>query len=197
MTEKWALAGTYVGACSCKLICPCPVDGDPTGPNGYCVGTTIFHIDKGSFGKVDLSGLNFAWKYWAPGHFTGGGIKMGIVVDESATDEQANGIDRIASGKEGGVWGQFTALTEQWLGVERGKVNYSDGDNPKGGVEGKSDITVEIIRSPDGAPTTVRQSAQHWRPEYMIGKASGHSKVFDLEFDPIYGEVADYSFVSG
>lgn len=196
MAEQWSLKGTYGAACSCRLICACPIDGEPTGPNGYCVGASVFHIEEGNYGDVDLSGITFAWKYWAPGHFTGGGIKMGMVVDESVSDDQARAIEMIGSGKAGGVWEQFTPLTEQWLGLERGKVNYSNGENPRFGVEGKSDITVELFRSPDGAPTTVRQSAQHWRPEYSIGKASGHSNVFDLEFEPIYGESAKFTFTS-
>jgi hypothetical protein len=196
MATKWSLKGSYLAACSCKLLCPCPVDGDPSGPNGECIGTSVFHIDEGKFGGVDLSGINFGWHYWAPGHFTGGGLRMGIVLDESASEEQAGALEKILSGKEGGVWSQFVPLTKEWLGTERAKVTYSNGDNPKGSVAGMSDLKIDIFRSHDGAPTTVKQSQQHWRPEYTVGKASGSSEAFGITFQPIYGEVANYSFVS-
>ncbi|WP_157372486.1 DUF1326 domain-containing protein, partial [Arthrobacter sp. Soil736] len=41
---SWEMSGKYVGSCNCSLVCPCPVDGPPTGPNGECRGVVVFHI---------------------------------------------------------------------------------------------------------------------------------------------------------
>jgi hypothetical protein len=36
------------------LICPCPVDNPPTGPNGECRGAAVFHIASGRLDDTDL-----------------------------------------------------------------------------------------------------------------------------------------------
>jgi hypothetical protein len=33
-------------------------------------------------------------------------------------------------------------------------------------------------------------------PEFRIGKGSGHSDLFGLEFDGVYAETADFTFAS-
>jgi hypothetical protein len=33
-------------------------------------------------------------------------------------------------------------------------------------------------------------------PEFRVGRSSGHSDVFDIEFDAVYAESADYEFAS-
>src|SRR2546423_467907 len=40
----YTISGTYVAACDCRLLCPCPVDGTPTGPNDQCHGAAAFGI---------------------------------------------------------------------------------------------------------------------------------------------------------
>ena len=57
---SWEMSGEYVASCSCQLICPCPVDGPPTGPNGECRGVAVFQIANGTLDDTDLSGVAFA-----------------------------------------------------------------------------------------------------------------------------------------
>ncbi|MDQ0822504.1 hypothetical protein QFZ79_000242 [Arthrobacter sp. V4I6] len=46
--STWEMSGKYVGNCSCLLICPCPIDGVPTGPKGECRSVNVFHIASGN-----------------------------------------------------------------------------------------------------------------------------------------------------
>jgi hypothetical protein len=193
----WRMAGTYVATCNCNLVCPCPVDGPPTSDDGQCRGVAVFHIAEGNLDDVDLSGVDLSLVNLFPSNLTSGNWKLGVVVDESASDDQADAVERIISGKEGGPFGEFAALTDEWLGMERASVGFSNGDLPSGSVAG-TDYTFEPLAGPEGSgtQTTVKNAAFGFAPEFRIGRSSGHFNVQGIEFDATYGETADYEFAS-
>jgi hypothetical protein len=49
----YRLSGTYVGHCDCQQVCPCAMDGPPTGRDGQCRGLLVFAIkdEGGTFGE--------------------------------------------------------------------------------------------------------------------------------------------------
>ena len=191
----WRMSGTYYGNCGCQLVCPCPVDGPPTGPNGECRGVLVFSIRDGSLDDTDLSGPAFAFCNLFPSNLSSGNWKVGIVVDEGASDEQTQAFERIISGKEGGPFEEFSALYGEWLGVERAKVELSDGDRPTITV-GDSSSTFEPLEGPGGTQTTVKNAMFGFAPEFRVGRGPGHMNWFGLEFDGVYGETADFEFAS-
>ena len=65
----YRMKGTYITNCNCRLMCPCPWDGPPTGQGDQCTGVVVFHLDEGGVGDVDLSGVNFAWYNLFPSTF--------------------------------------------------------------------------------------------------------------------------------
>jgi hypothetical protein len=190
----WRMSGTYVASCNCAVLCACPVDGQPTGPNGQCTGALVFTIDEGHLNDVDLSGVNFALYNFFPSNLTSGNWKIGIVIDEGASDQQAGAIQQIVSGDEGGPFAEFTPLIGEMLGVERARVSFSDGDTPSGSIEGKTDFTFDPLKGPDGSPTTIKNAMFGFAPEYKVGNASGRSDAFGLSFEARYGESAHYEF---
>src|SRR5919198_1093282 len=103
----WRIAGSYAASCSCNLICPCPVDGTPTGPGEECKGFLVFSVREGNLDDTDLSGVNFALYNHFPSNLTAGNWKVAIVVDEGASSAQTQAIERIVSGQEGGPFGDF------------------------------------------------------------------------------------------
>jgi hypothetical protein len=191
------MSGTYVGNCNCQLICPCPIDGVPTGRDGQCRGVNVFHIASGRLDSTDLSGVDFAFCNWFPSNLTAGGWKVGVVVDVGASDAQAKALESILHGEAGGPFEDFAALYGEWLGVERGSVTFSDGDNPSASVAGKASLTFEPLPGIGGSGvTTVKNAMFGFAPEFRIGKGSGHSDLFGLEFDGVYAETADFTFAS-
>src|SRR6266545_3886021 len=104
----YTIKGTYVASCNCVGLCPCPVDGTPTAEGGTCRGAAAFAINEGNLDDTDLGGVNFALYNYFPSNITAGNWKVGIVVDDGASDEQAQAIERIVSGEEGGPFGEFT-----------------------------------------------------------------------------------------
>jgi hypothetical protein len=193
----WRISGTYLASCTCHLLCPCPVDGPPTSDDGQCHGIGVFQISHGNLEDTDLSGINLGLVNLFPSNLTSGNWKLGIVVDENASDEQATALERIVKGEEGGVFEQFAALTDDWLGMERGAVTFSDGDKPTASI-GDSSSTFESLAGPEGSntQTTVKNAAFGFAEEFRVGHALGKVSVFGMDFETIYGETADYEFSS-
>lgn len=193
----WKISGTYLANCSCNLICPCPVDGPPTSEDGQCRGHGVFQIAEGSLDDLDLSGVNVAFVNLFPKNLTAGGWKFGILVDEGASDEQAQACERIFKGEEGGPFAEFAALTDEWLGMERAPVSLTDGDTPSLTI-GENSTTFEPLPGPEGsnAHASVSNAMFGFAPEYRIGRAPGKMSNLGIEFDGIYGETAEYEFAS-
>jgi hypothetical protein len=191
----YKIAGSFVGHCDCSLICACAVDGPPTGRDGQCHGLLVYGIREGSLDGTDLSGVNVVLAYSAPSNISAGNLRLGLVVDEGASDEQADALERIFSGKEGGMFGDFTALTGEWLGVERQSVGFSDGDEPSAKI-GDVDVNFEAFRGPDGKPTTTSNAPFGFAPTFMPGKSSGSSGAFGESFEASYGEAAEFEYAS-
>jgi hypothetical protein len=193
----WRISGTYVASCNCQIMCPCPVDGPPTGPDGQCRGIAVFHIADGSKDDTDLSDISVGLVNNFPSNLTSGNWKLGIVVDDGASDEQAAALEAIFKGEDGGPFAEFAGLTEEWLGMERGTVTFSDGDTPSGSISGV-DFTFEPLSGPEGSgtQTTVKNAAFGFAQEYRSGRAPTHADLLGLEFDAVYGETADYEFAS-
>ena len=191
----WEMSGTYVATCQCQLVCPCPMDGPPTGPDGECRGVAVFAIRDGRLDDTDLSGTTFAFANLFPSNLSAGNWKVGVVVDESASDEQTEAIERIIRGQEGGPFEDFSAFYDEWLGIERAQVSVADGDRPSGKV-GELEFEFEPLDGPEGGHTTVKNAMFGFAPEFRVGRAPGKSTWFGLDFDGVYGETADFEFAS-
>jgi hypothetical protein len=114
----YRLTGTYIGQCDCQLICPCAMDGPPTGRDGQCHGLLVYNVRDGNLDDVDLSGVNVVLGYFSPSNIGAGNLELGIVVDEAASDEQTDALEKIFSGKAGGMFEEFVPLVGKWLGVD-------------------------------------------------------------------------------
>jgi hypothetical protein len=191
----YRISGTYVVSCSCSLICPCAVDGTPTGPDNKCYGASVWHVDRGDLDGADLSDVNFALYFHLPSNLTAGNWKVRLVVDERASDDQASALERIIGGQEGGPFAEFAPLIAD-VATGRARVDFSDGDSPSGKIAGEAEIAFEPLRGPDGSPTTVKGAMFAFAPEYKIGKSTGRSTVSGFEYEPVYGEAAQFEYSS-
>jgi hypothetical protein len=168
------------------------VDGPPTGRDGQCRGLLVFGIKEGNLDDIDLSGVNVAMAYMAPSNISSGNLKLGVVVDDGASDEQAQALERILSGQEGGPFAEFVPLIGDFQGVERGSVTLS-GNSISLGDRGEA--TLEPATGPDGSETTVSNAMFGFAAKYKIGRASGRFRT-DREVDASYGEGAEFEYAS-
>ncbi|MFI0450320.1 DUF1326 domain-containing protein [Actinomadura sp. 6N118] len=192
----YTISGNYLASCSCVLVCGCAMDAQPRDAQGdeQCRGTAVFHIADGHLGDVDLSGVDFAFYNYFPSHLTAGDWKLGLVVDSDAGEEQADAVERILTGREGGPFGELSQFFGEYLGMRRAQISLTDGDKPALEIEGLSEIRYEPLTGPDGNPTTVKNAQFGFAPEFEIGRTEGHSDAFDLGFGPEYGERGEYTF---
>lgn len=194
----WSISGNYLGGCSCAMVCGCAVDAKPRDEQGreQCLGCLVFHVAEGNLDDVNLSGVDFALYNQFPSNLTSGNWKVGLVVDEGASDEQAEAVERIMSGREGGPLGELAQFIGEYLGLERASVSLSDGDKPRLSVGGKTELEFEALRGRDGSPTTMKNAMFGFAPEFVLGRTTGNSNAFGLSFEPAYGEQAEYVFSS-
>lgn len=195
---SWTISGTYVAGCSCAVLCSCPYDGQPRNAEGEtdCLGTAVFHVADGNLDDVDLSGVDFAFYNYFPSNLTSGNWKVGLVVDSAASGDQANALERILSGREGGPFGQLSQFYGEYLGMERAKVSLTDGERPGLRVEGRTELSYEPLTGPDGSSTKIKNAMFGFAPEFEVGRSSGRSDAFGLSYEASYGETADYVFSS-
>lgn len=188
----YQIAGTYVSHCNCQQVCGCAWDQPPTSPDGKCRGIIVFHVEQGDLDGTDLSGVNVAAFFYIPERFSAG-FDMGLVVDEGASDEQADALGRIFEGKAGGPFEEFAGIRSDWLGVERDSITFSDGEEPSASI-GASEVRFEAFRGEDGQPSTASNAPFGFAPVFRLGTSSGRSGLFGQEFDANYGEAAEYEF---
>lgn len=187
----WRLAGDYVASCSCAGLCPCPVDERPTSDSGECRGVALFHVASGNLDDTDLSGVSFAFVNYFPSNITAGSWKVGIVVDEAASDQQSDALGKILSGESGGPFADFVPLIAENIGMARAKVAISDAG---GSIGGMSEFSFDPYRGVDGSATTIRNAMFGFSVEYEVGKTTGRSDALGIGFDGSYGERAEFEF---
>jgi hypothetical protein len=176
-------------------ICPCAVNGPPSGPDKKCHGAIVFHVREGNSDGQDLSGRNVAMYFFVPKTLGAGDLKLGVMVDEGASDEQVQAIESIFKGDQGGPFADFAALTSEWLGAEKGTVNFSDGDEPSAELGGAS-IKYESYKDPQGNPATISNAMFGFAPVFKPGKSTGSPQLFGDSWENVYGESADFEFAS-
>jgi hypothetical protein len=169
----------------------CPVDGLPTGEGDQCHGVLVFDVREGNLDSTDLSGVPFALYNHFPSNLSSGDWKVGIVVDDAASDEQAEAIERIISGQEGGPFADFTPLIGDYVGMQRGNVSLTNGS---GSVANVGDFSTEFLTGADGAPTTVSNAMFGFAPKFRVGKGSGRFNIFGSSHDARYAEGAEFEF---
>ena len=122
----WNLKGSYIETCSCDLICPCNASFDHGATYEYCRVTLVFDIREGEVEGTDIAGRKVAVIADTPKVMTDGNWKLGLFVDETATDEQADKLVKIFTGQLGGPMAGLAPLVGEMLGVERVAIDVQD-----------------------------------------------------------------------
>lgn len=148
----WRVSGDYVENCNCEVACPCTVanfDAPATYEEG-CRALFGFHITSGEVDGVDVSGLTVAVVIaHSPRTMLEGGWRVGMFLDDRASDEQADKLTAVFSGQLGGPMAGLSGLIGEFLGVERAKMDYrADGKRRTLIVGDRARLEVEEITSP-------------------------------------------------
>jgi hypothetical protein len=140
---SWNLRGSYVETCSCELMCPCNLSMDHGATYDFCRVTLVFNLREGSIEGTDIGGLKVAAIADTPKVMTEGNWRLGVFVDDQATDEQFDKLVQVFGGQLGGPMAALTPLVGEMLGVERAEIDIRD-DGLRHSVRVGSVIDFEV-----------------------------------------------------
>src|SRR5215217_8564310 len=106
----WNLTGSYVETCSCELMCPCNLSFDHGATYDFCRVTLAFDIREGEIEGTDIGGLKVVAIADTPKVMTEGNWRLGVFIDEQATEEQGEKLVQVFSGQLGGPMGALAPL---------------------------------------------------------------------------------------
>jgi hypothetical protein len=163
---SWNLKGSYAETCSCEHICPCNLSFDHGATYDFCRFTLVFNIREGEIEGTDVGGLKVVAIADTPKVMTEGNWRLGMFIDDQATDEQADKLTAVFGGQLGGPMGALAPLVGEVLGVERASIEVVD-DGLRHSVRVGDSIDFEIE---DIVP---------------FGKENGEPVRFDGMFHPV------------
>jgi hypothetical protein len=124
----WSIRGRYFENCSCDMPCPCAVSLDAGADKERCNLVLVFHVDAGEVDGVDVSDRTVVAVADSPQVMSEGNWKLALVVDERATDDQLQKLGAVFGGELGGPMEALAPLVGEMLGVERMRIEVSEGN---------------------------------------------------------------------
>ncbi len=120
----WTISGRYFENCSCEVLCPCTASLSMGADYDRCQVVLVFHVDSGDVEGVDVSGLTVAAVADSPKVMTDGNWRLGMLIDDAATEEQAAKLGAVFGGQLGGPMEGLAPLIGEMLGVERVAMTF-------------------------------------------------------------------------
>jgi hypothetical protein len=183
----WSIEGRYFENCSCEVICPCTASLELGADYDHCTVALVFHIDSGEVDGVDVSGLTVAPIAQTPKYMHEGNWRLGLLIDEAASDEQAEKLGGVFSGQLGGPMGALAPLVGEVLGVERVPMQFSSDDGHHRltvGDMGEVDVNdVVPFGSESGEPAKVTNVFHPAGSTLTIAKATEASGISAFGLD--------------
>jgi len=143
---SWSIEGTYFETCSCELMCPCNLSFDHGATYDYCRATLVFDIRAGEIEGTNVGGRTLAVIIDTPKVMTDGNWRLGMFVDDDASDEQLAKLTGVFGGRLGGPMAGLAPLVGEVLGVERAPITVvEDGLSHSVRIGDAIDFEVEDI----------------------------------------------------
>lgn len=185
----WQLRGRYFENCSCDLLCPCTTFGlTMPADDERCRVVLVFHVDAGAVEAVDVSNLTVAVLADTPPLMADGNWRVGVFMDEAASQEQAEKLGAVFAGQLGGPMAMLAPLITEMLGVQTAPIDYvEDGRRHRVRIGDEVDITVEDLLPPQTPEGPVEQRRGRFHPAnstLTIARATASRvNAFGLQFD--------------
>jgi hypothetical protein len=142
----WNLDGSYFESCSCEVICPCTGSLSFGATYDRCQAALVFNVENGDIEGTEVGGNAVAAIADTPKVMSEGNWRLGLLIDEDATDEQTQKLAAVFSGSLGGPMGALAPLVGKNLGMERARIEVEeDGVSHSVKVGDAIDLEVEDI----------------------------------------------------
>jgi hypothetical protein len=153
-----------------------------------CRVVLVFNITKGDIEGTDVSGLALAAVADTPKLMTEGNWRLGVFIDDRASDEQAEKLGAVFGGQLGGPMEALGPLIGENLGVERAAIEIREegllhsvkiGDAVDFEIEDVVPFGVE-----SGEPARLTGIFHPAGSELTIAKATrSHVNAFGIEYE--------------
>jgi hypothetical protein len=201
---RWEISGDYFENCSCDVVCPClvskaaPMSSRPT--RGACEVPSVFHIEHGRFGDVQLDGLNVALVLRTPGPMGDGNWTVAAYIDERADDRQAEALGAIFTGAAGGPMAAFSSLIGTTLGVKRAPIEYRvEGKRRSAEIKNILHLSVRPLPSLRGQDEEIwGQTGHPFNPDrlaFAVGDEGNFYEDYGMRWDNS-GQNAHYAAIN-
>ena len=183
----WKVQGQYFENCSCDVPCPCTVSLDFGADRDRCNAFLVFQVESGDVDGVDVGGVTVAVVVDTPKVMSEGNWRLGLLIDESASDEQAEKLGAVFGGPLGGPMGALGPLVSEVLGVERVPLEVSH-DNGTHRVKVGDDGVVEVrevvpFGKEGNEPARLSGIFHPAGNDFAIAKATeSHVSAFGIDF---------------
>jgi hypothetical protein len=195
----WKLEGTYFETCSCDVICPCTASLSLGATYDRCNVTLVFNVTEGEVDGTDVGGLTVAAVCDTPKVMTDGNWRLGVFIDDKASDEQAEKLGAVFGGQLGGPMEALGPLIGENLGMERAPIEVrEDGlrhsvrigdavdfeveDVVPFGVEDGTPVRMSGVFHPVGSELTVAKATSSRISAFGIQMANEGRSAFSAPF---------------
>jgi hypothetical protein len=107
-------------------MCPCNLSFDHGATYDFCRVCLVFSIREGEVEGTDIGNRTVALIADTPKVMTEGNWRLGVFIDDGATDEQFEKLVQVFSGQLGGPMAALAPLVGEMLGVERAAIEVVD-----------------------------------------------------------------------
>jgi hypothetical protein len=137
-----------IEACNCQHGCNCQFAGFPN--EGRCEFIIGYEVKDGTFGQVSLNGVRAVVAAKYPNAIHEGNGHVVLFIDERATQEQADALVSILSGKMGGMpWEAIAGTIGRFEGPIRKPVEMTTaGERSRVHVPGAVDLALTPLKDP-------------------------------------------------
>jgi len=183
---SWKLDGTYFENCNCDWVCPCTVTSFASPATGdRCQVILNYHVQRGQIDGTDVSGRSVSIVADSPKRMLDGGWRVGVIIDDKASKEQADKLTGVFAGQMGGPMANLAPLIGEILGIERLPIEYvDDGKRHRIRIGDSIAIEVEDFAAAEGGETTKLTGVAHpSNSTITIAKPiDSKIKAFGMEF---------------
>lgn len=127
----WWARGLLFENCNCTAVCPGHVHFSQACTHEVCHGFWAIRIREGEIDGVRLDGVDAVVVYESPQVMIDGGWREAILVSESASEAQRDGIESILTGARGGPWAVLARFVEEWAPTRFVPIEIEEGESER------------------------------------------------------------------
>ena len=200
MSGPWRIAGPYFESCNCEAICPCrTVDSSPgsRATYRYCQFAIGWSVAEGRHGELDLAGRQVVMVgYWDEDE-RGAPWRVGVYVDEGATEMQREVLAGIVTGREGGSPArQYAGAISDVLFVQPAAINIDHTDPQRIEVRGHVEARAAARFVTDSTVSCGVPGHDRKGYEVVMDLLEVNAGALDFAFERRCGFVATFDYRS-